>query len=53
MSNLKEIDQAIITLTKVVREKRKISLMQCTSAYPSPNNELNLNVITTLKKNLK
>lgn len=53
MSNLKEIDRAVKTLVKCGTKKEKISLMQCTSAYPAPNNELNLNVITTLKKKFK
>ena len=48
MSNLKEINQAIKTCKKI--KKEKISLMQCTSAYPAPSEEINLKVITTLKK---
>ena len=31
-------------------QKKKNSLMQCTSAYPAPSEEINLKVITTLKK---
>ena len=50
MSNLKEINQAIKTLVKNGTKKEKISLMQCTSAYPAPSEEINLKVITTLKK---
>ncbi len=55
MSNLREIENAINTLLKKGLKKNQITLMQCTSNYPTDISDLNLNVLTTFKKkfNLK
>ena len=50
MSTTKEIDEAIRLLEKITSD---ILIMHCTSTYPSVLNELNLKVITTLKKKYK
>jgi len=48
MSNLKEIDDAIKILNK-----KKIVIMQCTSLYPTQNNQVGLNIISYFKKKYK
>jgi len=48
MSNFKEIDDAIKILNK-----KKIIIMQCTSLYPTQNNQVGLNIISHLKKKYK
>jgi N,N'-diacetyllegionaminate synthase len=53
MSNIHEIKKAIKTLTTNGTKKKNITLMQCTSAYPAPYDEINLNTITTLRSILK
>jgi N,N'-diacetyllegionaminate synthase len=53
MSNINEIDKAIKTLTKHGTNKKNITLMQCTSAYPAPYEEINLNTIQTLRNKFK
>jgi len=53
MSNIYEIKKAIKTLIANGTKKDNITLMQCTSAYPAPYNEINLNTIATLKNSLK
>lgn len=46
MSNMKMIEDAV----KIIEQYNKqIIIMQCTSSYPAPFEELNLNVITTFK----
>lgn len=45
MSTEEEIDKAIKVL-----KNNDLVLMHCNSSYPAPDNELNLNFITTLKK---
>ena len=45
MSTAEEIDKAIKVL-----KNNDLVLMHCNSSYPAPDNELNLNFITTLKK---
>jgi len=44
MSSIEDIDKAVLIFTK--NEKY---LLQCTSTYPCPNHELNLNIIKTYK----
>tara|TARA_B100000989_G_C19511844_1_gene459491 strand:+ start:693 stop:1703 length:1011 start_codon:yes stop_codon:yes gene_type:complete len=51
MSTIKEINKAIETLVSSGTKKNNITVLHCTSEYPAPYNELNLNVIKTLKKN--
>jgi len=53
MSNINEIDKAIKTLAKHGTKKKNITLMQCTSAYPAPYEEINLNTIETLRNKFK
>ena len=53
MSNIYEIKKAIETLRTNGTKKDNITLMQCTSAYPAPYNEINLNTIATLRNSLK
>jgi N-acetylneuraminate synthase len=48
MSNLKEIDSAIKILNK-----KKVIIMQCTSLYPTQNNQVGLNIISYFKKKYK
>ena len=53
LSNLKEIKDAIEVLTKSnekYKSKKMLCIMQCTSVYPCPDIELNLNVIEAFKK---
>jgi N,N'-diacetyllegionaminate synthase len=49
MSNISEIKKALKTLTINGTKKNDITLMQCTSAYPAPYDEINLNTIATLR----
>jgi N,N'-diacetyllegionaminate synthase len=53
MSNIYEIKRAIKILIKNGTKKENITLMQCTSAYPAPYDEINLNTIATLRKIFK
>ena len=53
MSNIYEINKAIKNLTINGTKKKNITLMQCTSAYPAPYDEINLNTIATLKNKFK
>jgi len=50
MSKISEIKEAIILLQKFGIPKKKIILLQCTSAYPVPFKDVNLNAMLTLKK---
>ena len=53
MSNIYEINKAIKTLVMNGMNKKNIILMQCTSAYPAPYDEINLNTIATLRDKFK
>jgi N-acetylneuraminate synthase len=46
MSNFKELDKAY----EVFSSKCELTILQCSSAYPCPNNEVGLNVIDQIKK---
>lgn len=50
MSTLEEIKYAINILTKRKLNSKKIILLQCTTDYPTKLKDVNLNVISTLKK---
>ena len=50
MSSVSEIDDAINILYKSGLKKKNLVLMQCNSAYPTPLNDLNLNVLENFKK---
>jgi N,N'-diacetyllegionaminate synthase len=53
MSNTYEIKKALKILITNGTKKNNIILMQCTSAYPAPYDEINLNTIATLKNIFK
>ena len=53
MSNIYEIKKAIKILRTNGTKKNNITLMQCTSAYPAPYDEINLSTIATLKNSFK
>tara|TARA_A100001035_G_scaffold110930_1_gene87017 strand:- start:4549 stop:5556 length:1008 start_codon:yes stop_codon:yes gene_type:complete len=53
LSNLSEINKTIKFIrsqNKIYKNKNYLSLLQCTSAYPTPDQEVNLNVIKSLIK---
>jgi len=53
LSTYNEIDSAlkfIYSLDPDYEKEKKVALLQCTSMYPIPDNEANLNVILELKK---
>jgi N-acetylneuraminate synthase len=47
MSNLGEVEEAISTI-RLVNSKAKISLLHCTTNYPTPYEEVNLKAMQTL-----
>ncbi len=49
MSCLGEIETAINTLTSKNLNKEKITILHCNTAYPTPLEDVNLNVIKTLR----
>ena len=49
MSTMAEVSSAVRLLTDQGMEPESISLLHCTSAYPAPDQELNLRVIQTLR----
>ena len=53
MSNLKEIRSAIKILKESGLSKKKLTLLHCISEYPTPLEKLNLNFLSTLKKEFK
>ncbi len=53
MAKLSEIEDALEVLINSGTAKEKITLLHCTTEYPAPMNEVNLNVINTLKKVFK
>ena len=53
MSRISEIKKAVKTLIINGTKKNNITLMQCTSAYPAPYDEINLNTIVTLRNEFK
>ena len=50
MSTLKEIRQALQILVKAGTKKKNITVLHCTSSYPTPLKDTNLNVIKTFIK---
>lgn len=50
MCTLTEIDDAIKALVKAGTNKEKIIVLHCTTEYPAPVNEINLNAMLTIKK---
>lgn len=53
MSNISEINKALDILIRHGTKKKNITLMQCTTAYPCPYDQINLNVLKTLKEKFK
>ena len=53
MSDIYEIKKAVKTLVINGTDKKNITLMQCTSAYPAPYHEINLNTIATMRDKFK
>ena len=53
MSTLKEVKTALKILNKAGTRKNKITILHCTTEYPAPFQDLNLNVIQTLKNEFK
>ena len=54
LSNLSEIKNTIKFIrsqNKIYKNNQYLSLLQCTSSYPTSDDEVNLNVIQSLKKN--
>ncbi len=49
MSTLADIEYALDVLVKAGTKRDKISLLHCTTEYPAPFNEVNINVIETMK----
>ena len=50
MSTITEIEFAIKTLYTFGLNKKKLTLMQCTTEYPSPIDQSNINVLNTFKE---
>ena len=53
MSNLKEIRDAVMILTKNGLKKKNLKILHCNTAYPTPYENVNLNVINKLKNIFK
>ena len=53
MSSIREISQALEYLKSLGLNKNKISLLHCISEYPTNEENLNLNVIKSLKNKFK
>lgn len=53
MANLSEVEAAIDVLEKVGAKRENITLLHCTSEYPTPFEEVNLKALKTLRKVFK
>ena len=53
MSTFNEIDFAIKTLLKSRKNRKKLTVMQCNTEYPSPIEESNINAMVSMKNKLK
>ena len=49
MSDINEVSKALKFLLSNGLKKKQITILQCNSEYPTPTEDLNLNVITTYK----
>jgi len=55
LSNLKEVNHTVNFLqkqNKIYKNKNQLAVLQCTSCYPTGDEEVNLKVMNTLKKKL-
>jgi sialic acid synthase SpsE len=52
MATLDEVKWAVETLVSAGLEREKISVLHCTTAYPTPIEQANLKAITTLQREL-
>lgn len=52
MCSLEEVKESIDFLVKHGLDKEKLTVLHCTTAYPTPMEEVNLNVLNTYKKEL-
>ena len=50
LGDIKDVERAVRQITKY---NKKLVIMQCTSEYPAPLNEMNINVLKTYKKKFK
>ena len=53
LANLQEVENLIKFINSVDQsyiEEKKVAILQCTSMYPIPNNDANLNVMNTFKE---
>ena len=50
LSNLTVIKKSLVFLRKKGVKKNKITILHCTTAYPTPNEEINLKVLNDFKK---
>ena len=50
MSNLSEVKAAVELFDKSGFSRKKLFILHCTSEYPTPFNNVNLNVLNTLKR---
>ena len=50
MASIREIEQAMSWVTSMGLSKEKVTLLQCTSAYPTPPDEMNVRVVATLRE---
>ena len=53
MSHMKEIKKAVDLLKKSGLKKEKLTVLHCNSAYPTPINNVNLNALKNIKKEIK
>ncbi len=53
MSTLGEVEAAVEILTQAGTEREAITLLHCTSEYPAPFGEVNLQAMLTLKESFK
>ena len=53
MANYSEVDNALKILVKSGIKKKKITILQCNSSYPTPLSDVNLRVITEYQERFK
>ena len=53
MSNLSDIEKALDIFLKGKISREKVTIMHCTSSYPAPKNELNINALKLIEEKFK